>query len=79
MLPAYTSMLVNRGRYLALFNRHERAIFAFKEALALNPRLAAAQQGLAESTANCRADNNSSRPHILIVSRENSQRRPRRL
>jgi hypothetical protein len=51
ILPAYTSMLVNRGRYLALFNRHERAILAFKEALMLDPHLAAAQEGLAESTA----------------------------
>jgi len=51
VLPAYTSMLVNRGRYMALFNQHERAIPAFKEALALDPNLAAAQKGLAESTA----------------------------
>jgi len=51
VLPAYTRMLVNRGRYLALFNQHERAIHAFKEALALDPNVAAAQQGLAESTA----------------------------
>jgi Protein of unknown function (DUF2723) len=51
VLPAYTRMLINRGRYLALFNQHERAILAFKEALALDPNLAAAQQGLAESTA----------------------------
>jgi len=50
-LPAYTRMLTNRGRYLALFNQHERAILAFKEALALDPNLAAAQQGLAESKA----------------------------
>ena len=49
ILPAYTRMLTNRGRYLALFNQHERAILAFKEALALDPNLAAAQQGLAES------------------------------
>jgi tetratricopeptide (TPR) repeat protein len=54
ILPAYTSMLVNRGRYLALFNQHERAIVAFKEALALNPSLAAARQGLAESAAKLR-------------------------
>jgi tetratricopeptide (TPR) repeat protein len=54
VLPAYTSMLINRGRYLALFNQHERAILAFKEALALDPNLAAAQQGLAESTAKLR-------------------------
>ena len=54
VLPAYTRMLINRGRYLALFNQHERAILAFKEALALDPNLAAAQQGLAESTAKLR-------------------------
>jgi len=51
VLPAYTRMLTNRGRYLALFNQHERAIAAFKEALALDPNLAAAQQGLSASTA----------------------------
>src|SRR5438094_367303 len=51
VLPTYTSMLVNRGRYLALFNQHERAIVAFKEALALNPGLAAAREGLAQSEA----------------------------
>jgi len=51
ILPAYPSMLVNRGRYLALFNQHERAIVAFREALALDPGLAAAREGLAESTA----------------------------
>jgi Protein O-mannosyl-transferase TMEM260-like len=51
VLPAYTSMLVNRGRYLALFNRHDRAVALFRQALALDPGLAAARQGLAESTA----------------------------
>jgi hypothetical protein len=51
ILPAYTSMLVNRGRYLASFNQRERAIVAFKEALALNPELAAAREGLAQSEA----------------------------
>jgi tetratricopeptide (TPR) repeat protein len=51
VLPTYTSMLVNRGRYLALFNQHERAIVAFKEALALNPGLATAREGLAQSEA----------------------------
>jgi tetratricopeptide (TPR) repeat protein len=53
-LPAYTSMLINRGRYLAAFNQNERAIIAFKQALALDPSLAAAQQGLAESRAKLR-------------------------
>jgi Protein O-mannosyl-transferase TMEM260-like len=51
VLPVYAKMLINRGRYLALFNQHERAVLAFKEALALDPNLAAARQGIAESTA----------------------------
>jgi hypothetical protein len=54
VLPVYTSMLINRGRYLALFNQHERASAAFRQALALNPGLAPAQQGLAESVAKLR-------------------------
>ncbi|PYI74616.1 MAG: hypothetical protein DMF01_09890, partial [Verrucomicrobia bacterium] len=54
VLPTYATMLINRGRYLALFNQHERAIVAFKEALALDPRLTAAREGLAESTAKLR-------------------------
>jgi hypothetical protein len=54
VLPVYTSMLVNRGRYLALFNQHARAIAAFKQALALNPTYAVAQQGLQESTSKLR-------------------------
>jgi hypothetical protein len=54
VLPTYTSMLVNRGRYLALFNQHERAIVAFEEALALNPGLATAREGLAQSEAKLR-------------------------
>jgi len=55
VLPSYTSMLINRGRYLAAFNQHERAVLAFKEALALDPDLAAAREGLAESTAKLRS------------------------
>jgi hypothetical protein len=51
VLPVYTTMLINRGRYLAAFNQHERAAALFRQALALDPGLAAAQQGLAESTA----------------------------
>jgi len=54
VLPVYTSMLINRGSYLALFNQHERGIVAFREALALDPSLAAAREGLAESTAKLR-------------------------
>jgi hypothetical protein len=55
VLPAYTRMVINRGRYLALFNQHERAILAFKEALMLDPNLAAARQGIGESTAKLRS------------------------
>jgi tetratricopeptide (TPR) repeat protein len=54
VIPAYANMLINRGRYLALFGEHERAIAAFEQALALNPDLALARQGLAESTAKAR-------------------------
>jgi Protein of unknown function (DUF2723) len=54
VLPAYSRMLTNRGRYLALFNQHERAVVAFKEALALDPNLAEARKGLAESEAKLR-------------------------
>jgi hypothetical protein len=54
VLPAYTRMLTNRGRYLELFNQHDRAATAFRQALALDPRLAPAQQGLADSTAKLR-------------------------
>jgi tetratricopeptide (TPR) repeat protein len=54
VIPAYTNMLINRGRYLALFGQHERAIVAFEQALALNPDLALARQGLAESAAKAR-------------------------
>jgi tetratricopeptide (TPR) repeat protein len=55
VLPVYTNMLINRGRYLALFGQHERAITAFRQALALKPDLTLAQRGLAESTAKVRS------------------------
>jgi tetratricopeptide (TPR) repeat protein len=54
VIPVYTNMLINRGRYLALFGQNERAIAAFQQALALNPDLALARQGLAESAAKAR-------------------------
>jgi len=54
VIPVYTNMLINRGRYLALFGQHERAIAAFEQALALKPDLALARQGLAESAAKAR-------------------------
>jgi hypothetical protein len=49
VLPVYKTMLVNRGRYLALFNQHQRAIDAFNQALAFDPNFDIAQQGLIES------------------------------
>jgi tetratricopeptide (TPR) repeat protein len=54
VLPVYTTMLVNRGRYLASFNQHERAIAAFQQALALSPNSAPAQKGLEESRSRAR-------------------------
>jgi tetratricopeptide (TPR) repeat protein len=54
VIPVYANMLINRGRYLALFGQHERAIAAFEQALALKPDLALARQGLAESAAKAR-------------------------
>jgi tetratricopeptide (TPR) repeat protein len=54
VLPSYANMLINRGRYLALFGQHERAIAAFEQALILNPNLPLARRGLAESAAKSR-------------------------
>src|SRR4029078_6191231 len=54
ILPAYKRMLTNRGKYLASFNQQERAILACKEACALDPNLADAWKGLAESEAKFR-------------------------
>ena len=54
ILPAYTRMLTNRGKYLASVNQHERANHAFKEALALDPGLTAAREGLEQSAAKLR-------------------------
>src|SRR5437667_1057021 len=54
VIPAYTKMLINRGRYLALVGQHDRAIAAFEQALALKPDLALARQGLTESAAKAR-------------------------
>ena len=47
--PVYLRMLVNRGRYLAVYGRHEQAIEAFKQALALDPGFKYAQQSIDES------------------------------
>lgn len=49
VLPAYVTMLYNRGRYLAANGMHEQAIVAFKQALELQPGFSPAQQGINES------------------------------
>ena len=54
ILTAYSRMLTNRGRYLASSNHPERAVIAFKGALTLDPNLAEARKGLAESEAKLR-------------------------
>jgi hypothetical protein len=54
ILPAYTRMLTNRGKYLASINQPERAIILFKDALALDPGLTAAREGLEQSAAKLR-------------------------
>ena len=54
ILPAYTRMLTNRGKYLAMYKQYEHAILAFQEALALDPNLAEAWKGLGESEAKLR-------------------------
>ena len=60
LLPAYKTMLVNRGRYFFFFNQPERAIESFTNALALDPTLELAQEGLRESMEKMRKPNGSS-------------------
>jgi len=47
-------MLTNRGKYLASVNQPERAILAFKRALALDPGFTTAREGLEQSAAKLR-------------------------
>jgi hypothetical protein len=49
VLPAYTTMLINRGRYLAAFNQHARAIESYQRALELEPQSELARDGLTAS------------------------------
>src|SRR5436853_5531569 len=49
VLPVYKVMLTNRGLYLAAYGRHDRAIDAFQEALAIDPNYKPAEQGLNDS------------------------------
>jgi tetratricopeptide (TPR) repeat protein len=56
VLPVYVKMLANRGRYLAAYGRHEQAIEAYKQSLALDPGFKQAQQFLNESATALRKD-----------------------
>jgi hypothetical protein len=49
ILPVYLSMLVNRGRYLAAHDRHQRATQLYRQALAIKEDYLPAQQALTES------------------------------
>lgn len=49
VLRVYTTMLANRGRYLAAYGRHPGAIKAFEQSLALDGGFGPAVAGLAES------------------------------
>lgn len=49
IFPVYVSMLYNRGRYLALYGQHARAVEAFKQALVLDPSFTGAQTALVGS------------------------------
>jgi hypothetical protein len=51
VLPAYKTMLVNRGRYLNLYGHYAEAIEAFGSVLKLDPNLELARKGLGESLA----------------------------
>jgi tetratricopeptide (TPR) repeat protein len=51
VLPVYTGMAYNRGRYLANAGRHQQAIEAYREALASDPAFDPARRAIAESEA----------------------------
>ena len=51
VLPAYETMLINRGRYLSFYAHYQEAAGAFKMALALDPTLKLAREGLKDSVA----------------------------
>ena len=57
VLPVYANMNLNRGRYLATAGRHEAAIKAFEEALAIDPALSAAREAIMASRAALRQPN----------------------
>jgi tetratricopeptide (TPR) repeat protein len=49
VIPVYTGMFSNRGRYLAALGRHEAAVEPFKQALEIDPGFGPAQRALNES------------------------------
>ena len=49
VMPAYATMLVNRGRYLSFYGHYQEATEAFKRALNLDPKFKLAREGLRES------------------------------
>ncbi len=50
VLPSYTTMLINRGRYLAAFHRTARALEAFEQALEIDPQSTLAREALNEGS-----------------------------
>ena len=58
VLPAYAGMFANRGAYLAAYNRHEQAVEAFRQALALDPGYEYARRAMAESENKLRGKSN---------------------
>jgi hypothetical protein len=56
VLRVYVEMLSNQGRYLAANGRHDRAIRAYEQALALSPDLDRTRLWLDESVKALRND-----------------------
>jgi len=59
IVPVYKAMLLNRGRYLALFHRTERAVEAFTKALAVDPNFEMARRELGENLNKLRSSESS--------------------
>jgi tetratricopeptide (TPR) repeat protein len=51
VIPVYTAMFYNRGRYLSAANRYEEAIEAYKQALEIDNNFLPATRGINESQA----------------------------
>jgi hypothetical protein len=57
--PVYLTMVLNRGRYLALHGEHEQAVGAFRQVLVWDPSFAAAKQDLARSASRVTGDSSA--------------------